>query len=195
MAHRFSVLDPRRPRIRDNEELEFVRPGRQLRNRQGEHRLDESDFGFRDTHYDRSRPKWSRTNIRCYRMAKTTTMSTQPKSSPSRVIDLVFTRQFRALRSDHSLRLANNVEQNGHHDCEMQRRGSPAVDRGRLYLSIRSPGAEQRQCRPFELPAHSGIQALFLPGGGGRKKARAEWGTGPFAHGRLGMSQKKVRRL
>jgi hypothetical protein len=39
-------------------------------------------------------------------------VSAQPKSRPSGVIDIDFTSQFRALRSDHSLRLDNNVERN-----------------------------------------------------------------------------------
>jgi hypothetical protein len=62
----------------------------------------------------------------------------------------------------------------------MQRRGSPAVDRGRLYLSIRSARPdEQSECRSFLSTCPQRHPALFLRGGWGRKKPES-MGYGSF---------------
>jgi hypothetical protein len=84
-----------------------VRPGRsfgQFGHGQGEHRLDESDLGFRDNHDSSvAARKGVEKTIAIIGIAKRKPVSTQPKSSPSGVIDIDFAMQFRALRSDHPL--------------------------------------------------------------------------------------------
>jgi len=76
------------------------------------------------------------------------------------------------------------MARSGRHERKMQRRGSPAVDRVRLYLSIRSPKpVEQWECRPFSLPARNGIQP-FPSRGVGRKKPES------MGHGSL--SSRKI---
>ena len=81
-------------------ELQLVQQGPsfgQLRNRQCEHGLDESDLNFRDTHILSIAAEMAGPYNRCYRMAERRLVSTQPKSSPSGVIDIDLAWQFRAL--------------------------------------------------------------------------------------------------
>ena len=116
-----------------------------------------------------------------------TPVSAQPKSRPSGVIDIDFTSQFRAQRSDHSLRLDSfpirlaqsivaraacaPVARSIATTAKCSGAGRRLLVRGRFYLSIQSPRRTARLRRPF-----------YFEGGWGEEKTPSRMGTGPFTH-------------